>query len=140
MRRMRAAVRYGWALPLSLVGAALAVPAVLARARVRRVAGALEVYGGGAAWLLRAAPIRGGAQALTLGHVILGRSAETLDRVRAHEQVHVRQAERWGVFFLPAYLAGSLWARARGRHYYYDNPFEREAYAREGAPRRGSAA
>ena len=44
------------------------------------------------------------------------------------ERVHVRQYERWGPFFLPAYFACSLAALARGRDAYRANPFEKEAF------------
>lgn len=85
----------------------------------------LEVWGGFSRWLLERTPV--GAQAMTLGHVILGRDPEVLDACRKHELVHVRQAERWGPFFLPAYLLASLWAYLAGRHYYRDNRFEVDA-------------
>jgi hypothetical protein len=49
--------------------------------------------------------------------------------------VHVRQYERYGVLFFPAYLAASLAALASGGDPYVDNRFEREAFAAE-APRR----
>ena len=65
----------------------------------------------------------------SLGHVILGLSAHNLEAVRAHELVHVRQYERWGALFVPAYLASSLWHCPRGGCAYRDNRFEREAYA-----------
>lgn len=65
---------------------------------------------------------------MTLGHIILGRDRPTLDRARAHEHVHVRQCERWGPFFLPAYVMASLLCKLRGQRPYLDNPFEREAY------------
>ena len=42
--------------------------------------------------------------------------------------VHVRQCERWGPLFLPAYGVASLVAWARGKRPYLDNRFEREAY------------
>ncbi len=64
---------------------------------------------------------------MTLGHVIIGRDTHCLDCCRDHEQAHVRQAERWGPAFIPAYLLASGWAWARGRHYYVDNWFERDA-------------
>ena len=54
-----------------------------------------------------------------------------LSSLRAHEQVHVRQYERWGLFFVPAYLVSSLWQLLRGRHIYRDNCFEREAFGAE---------
>jgi hypothetical protein len=59
--------------------------------------------------------------------VIVGEDDRALDRCRAHEHVHVRQAERWGPLFILAYLAAGLWAHLRGRHHYHDNPFEAEA-------------
>ena len=34
----------------------------------------------------------------------------------------------WGPLFVPAYFAASLWQWSRGKHPYWDNPFEREAY------------
>ena len=40
---------------------------------------------------------------------------------------HVRQVERVGPFFLPAYVAATMWAGARGGHFYLDNRFERDA-------------
>jgi hypothetical protein len=55
-----------------------------------------------------------------------------MEACRAHERVHVRQCERWGIFFLPAYLGGSLWAAMRGGDPYRDNPFEREAFEKGG--------
>ena len=67
---------------------------------------------------------------MTLGHVVLGRSLGALDDTRAHERVHVRQCERWGPLFLPAYGLASLAAALRGRNAYLDNRFEREAYGR----------
>jgi hypothetical protein len=47
--------------------------------------------------------------------------------------VHVRQCEAWGPLFVPAYLAASLAAAARGRSFYYDNRFEVQAYAADSA-------
>jgi hypothetical protein len=41
----------------------------------------------------------------------------------------VRQYERWGAFFIPAYLLSSLVQLARGRDPYRENHFERQAYA-----------
>ena len=66
--------------------------------------------------------------ALTLGHVIWGQTSAALDVSREHEWVHVRQYERWGPFFIPAYLWCSVWLRIQGRNAYLENPFEREAF------------
>ena len=78
-------------------------------------------------------PMLGGASAMALGHVVLARSQECLDATRCHERVHVHQCERWGPFFVPAYLCAGLWAAIRGAHPYYTNPFEGEARRRSGA-------
>jgi hypothetical protein len=120
-------VRYLWASPTTVLGLALALMA-LHRGRVLAVGGVLEVSGPLVRWALRhLVPLRGGALAITLGHVVLGRDARALDETRAHERVHVRQYERWGPLFVPAYVAASIWAVVRGGHFYFDNVFEREA-------------
>ena len=49
-----------------------------------------------------------------------------------HELVHVRQYERWGPLFVPAYVGAAIVARIRGGRAYADNPFE--IAAREGKP------
>jgi hypothetical protein len=71
---------------------------------------------------------KGGISAITFGDLILGRNDQALDECRIHEQVHVKQAHRWGPLFLPAYLAASAWVWWRGGDAYMDNPFEVEAY------------
>jgi hypothetical protein len=119
---------YLWAAPATLLGLLLLVLASMSGGRARRVQGVLEVHGGLVRWLLtRWVPIAGGASAITLGHVVVGRDADCLERCREHEQVHVRQYERWGPLMIPAYFASSLVAWLRGRHYYLDNAFERAA-------------
>jgi hypothetical protein len=80
-------------------------------------------------FLRRFTLLPGGASAMTLGHVVLARDPCLADLTRAHERIHVRQAERWGPLFLPAYGVASLIALLRGRRPYRDNRFEREAYA-----------
>ena len=121
--------RYCWALPATMLGllvAGLAWP----RGRVRVVDGVLEAHGPWLGWALTTCvPLSTGAAALTLGHVVVGRDEHALERTRAHERVHVRQYERWGALFLPAYLVASVYATLSGGHYYFDNAFEREASA-----------
>lgn len=120
--------RYLWAFPTSLLGLACAPIALATRGGAAWVAGALEIHGGGVRWMLeRIGP--GGAAALTLGHVILGRTRADLAAYRDHEHVHVRQCERWGPLFIPAYLAAGAWAWLQDGDAYADNPFEREAHA-----------
>ena len=134
---MPALLRYLWAFPTSIPGLFLAGLALATKGRVAVVGGVLEVYGGAATWVLRrCVPMRGGARAMTLGHVVLGRSPVCLEATRLHERVHVRQAERWGPFFLPAYLMASGWAFLRGGDPYRDNPFEREAFSTACVPDR----
>ncbi|MBI2480619.1 MAG: hypothetical protein HYV60_18940 [Planctomycetia bacterium] len=88
----------------------------------------LEFHGGFSRRVLERMPNGQFVMAMTLGHTILGKTAAALDITRAHELVHVRQYERWGPFFLPAYLLASLYLWLAGRDAYRDNPFEREAY------------
>jgi hypothetical protein len=125
---MRRVVRILWAAPTTAVGAMLLLAGAW-HVRLRVVDGVIEAHGPALAWMLNTlVPISGGASAVTLGHVVIGRNAWSLEQTRSHERVHVRQCECWGPFFIPAYVAGSLSAVWRGRHYYYDNPFEREAF------------
>jgi len=114
---------YTWAAPTSLVGLVAGALTLGTGGRVQQRRGALEFHGGFARWFAD----RIGFDAMTLGHVILGRDALCLDALRDHEQAHVRQAERWGPVFIPAYLAASVLAWRRGGHYYRDNWFERDA-------------
>jgi hypothetical protein len=128
--RMAVALRYLWASPATLVGLLAAAPALARGAALRRVGGALEVCGGPVRAFVRRLPEGCRFGAITLGHVVIALDAATLERTRAHERVHVRQYERWGVLFFPLYAASSLWQLARGRDPYLDNRFEREAFAR----------
>lgn len=117
--------RYLWASPVTLLGLIAVSLSLLSGGRVKRHTGVLECHGGFARLLLSATPIR--AEALTLGHVVLGRDAGCLEHTRTHERAHVRQTEWLGALFPLAYLACSAWALLRGRHYYRDNWFERDA-------------
>jgi hypothetical protein len=117
-------MKYFWALPNTCVGMFF-VP--LAR-RWQWVDGALEIHGGAVSWFLRHCTVlKGGAAAMTLGHIVLGLDQAVLDKTRNHERVHVRQCERWGPLFLPAYLLCSLYLFVRRRDAYWDNPFEIDA-------------
>ncbi len=119
-------VLFLWASPGTLLGLLAGTLALLSGGRVQRIGRTLEFSGGFATWFLRRAAR--GASAMTLGHVILGQTPENLAFAREHELVHVRQYELWGPLFIPAYSLCALWLRLRGRHGYWDNPFEREAY------------
>jgi hypothetical protein len=128
MRGVMRGAGYVWSLPNSALGALFALAALASGGRATVVDGVLEAYGGAASFILRRlVPLRGGASAMTLGHVVVGRDPGCIERTRAHERVHVRQYERWGPLFLPAYAMASVVAALRGRHYYRDNRFEREA-------------
>lgn len=74
-------------------------------------------------------------RALTFGHVVLCVDRAD-DALLAHEMVHVRQYERWGPFFIPAYLVASLTAKVRGGRAYTDNSFEVAARSTEPGGRR----
>lgn len=124
-------ISYLWALPTTMLGLIFVPIAMLTRGGVRVVSGVIEVHGGAVALFLRHCTLLPyGASAMTLGHVVLGRDRQLLDQTRDHERVHVRQAERWGPLFIPAYVLASVVQWARGKRAYDDNPFEREAFDR----------
>jgi hypothetical protein len=114
-------LRYLWAAPCTFVGFVAAAVLLLCGARARWVCGVLEVSGGSSAQRL---PF----DAITLGHVVLARTPRAMVRWRRHERVHVRQCERWGPLFFPAYLLAGAWQGLRGRSVYWNNPFEVEAF------------
>lgn len=125
--------RYVWAAPNTALG--LGVLMLASRqAHATVVDGVIEAHGPAIAWALtHLTVVAGGASALTLGHVVLGRDAEALRCTRVHERVHVSQYEQWGPLFLPAYLLAAVWAITRGGHFYLDNWFERQAFCSETA-------
>ena len=115
-----------WASPWTILGVLVGLVALAGGGRVARRSTVIEFHGRLISWLFDRVPAR--PMALTLGHVLLGRTAAALDIARQHELVHVRQYERWGPLFVPAYLLCSLVLWFNGRDAYRDNPFEREAY------------
>jgi hypothetical protein len=129
MRGIGLTLVYLWVFPTSAVGLLAYFVGKLGGARAQLREGVLEVHGPGVRRLLSALPVVFQVQAITFGHVVLGRDPGCLDRTRVHERVHVEQCRRWGPFFLPAYLLASAWAWLRGGDPYRDNRFEREAYA-----------
>lgn len=130
-------LRYLWAFPTTMIGLMLVLPTVITGGRGRFVAGVLELHGGFVRWMLtHFVPLPGGASAVTLGHVVVARDEECHERTRIHERVHVRQVERWGILFIPAYFLCSFWLLLRGRNPYRDNPFEVEAFRLEAEHRR----
>jgi hypothetical protein len=123
------AIIYLWVLPTSCAGLVFLPFVRITGGAYQVVDGVLELYGGVVnSFLRRYTLLEGGASAMTLGHVVLGRDLDALEWSRAHERVHVRQCERWGPLFFAAYALGSLIAMIRGKSAYMDNPFEREAY------------
>jgi hypothetical protein len=127
------ASRLLWAAPCSLIGLLLGAIVLLVGGRMRWVQGAMECNlerdSVLANWLRRQ-PFA----AITLGHVILALDASHLQRLHAHERVHVRQFERWGALLLLAYPAASVLAWLRGQDPYLENYFEREAHRAEMKP------
>ena len=131
MIRVSKVLAYLWASPATALGLLFALLA-LRGGRMAGRDGVLEVQGPLVRWALTHLTIvRGGVAAITFGHVVLGCDGGALEWTRTHERVHVGQYERWGPFFVPAYLAASLWAYLRGRDFYLDNVFEQEARAKE---------
>lgn len=127
--RWYAPVLYFWALPNTLIGL-WPVPILLFQrsARVGLHTGVIEITGGVVTQILNRGVAGVLPAAITFGHVVWATDEWNLHRTRTHERVHVRQYERWGPFFLPAYVLCSLVQKLRGLDHYRDNPFEREAY------------
>jgi hypothetical protein len=120
---------YLWVAPGSCVGLMAAALAVWRGGRLQIVDGVLEVASEDVTrWIGRLTRVGGPLAAITLGHVVVGASLADLQRTRQHERIHVRQYERWGPFFIPAYLIASGWVWLVGGHPYLDNPFEVEAF------------
>ncbi len=115
---------YAWALPYTLTGVGIGL---LLGGRFQRIEGVIEIHGPRIAEVLSRLYVP--AMAMTFGHVVFGQTAAALEITRAHERVHVRQYERWGITFVPVYLLISAFLYFRGRDGYRENPFEVEAYA-----------
>jgi hypothetical protein len=118
---------YLWAAPVTALGLCLGLLALASGGRLRWRQGVIEVSGGVVRRLLRGNRFWQGGAAVALGHVILARDPECLERSRQHERMHVRQYERWGVFLWPAYLLIGWGLARKGFHPYLDHPFEKEA-------------
>lgn len=114
-------VRYLWVAPATLLGLIAALASFSIPHRSGGVA-LCRTDRGFARWFL----LKRGYSAITLGHVVLVTSAASPD-ILSHELVHVRQVEKWGPLFLPAYLGAMVLVRLRGGNPYWDNPFEVEA-------------
>ena len=115
---------YLWALPITALGLILALIARVSGGTMHFRQGIVEVCGGFIGPLLRGNRFWNGGAAMTLGHVILARNADCLERSRQHELRHVRQFERWGPLLLPLYWLIGVWLRWRGLHPYLDHPIE----------------
>lgn len=120
-------VQYLWALPYTLIGALFTPFVVATGGRAHVLDGVLELYGPLPEFWLRRVALVPNAAAITIGHVVLARDRDALEFTRAHERAHVRQYERWGLAFVPAYLVAGAWALASGAGAYRGNYFERDA-------------
>jgi len=128
VRRLTVALAILWASPWTLFGLLVGGLGLATGGRVQRTGRVIEFSGGFATVFLKVFPLVRGASAVTFGHTVLGRSQSLLDECRDHELVHVRQYERWGPLFVPAYLLCWLVLWLSGNNPYFDNPFEREAF------------
>jgi hypothetical protein len=122
---------YLWALPVTAIGLGLALVAAISGGHLQLRCGVVEASGGLVGQLLRGNRFWRGGAAMALGHVILARDEECLEKSNRHERVHVRQFERWGVFLLPIYLLIGWWLSVRGYDSHLDHPFEQEAHEQE---------
>lgn len=115
-----------WALPLTLFGVLMALPATLWRGKlclVHAPTPALLVSGPIADFLLEHHPF-GAMSAMAIGHVVIADRHSLTPQILSHELAHVRQAAHWGILFPFAYLAASMWAVLRGQDAYWHNIFE----------------
>src|SRR5437867_3411040 len=99
MSSLAKAAKFIWAAPCSVVGVILVAGVLLLGGRAKRSLGTLEftlhdweASSGNWARSLR-------FRAITFGHVIIAATEQEFTYSRAHELVHVRQYERWGVAF-----------------------------------------
>ncbi|MFK7766974.1 MAG: hypothetical protein AB8B55_07110 [Mariniblastus sp.] len=118
---------YIWVSPNSVIGLIVGVLGLASGGKCQIQRGCFEFSGGLVTWLLRRLGSHG-VLAMTLGHTIIGQDESGLAAARDHEQVHVRQYERWGPLFLPAYLGCSAYLWLRKKDCYRGNPFEVQAY------------
>ena len=130
MHKLRSLLVYLWALPATAVGLVLALFARMGGATALIIDGVIEVAGGRLGRVVSTLPPRFRFSAITFGHVVIGISHSVLEDCRAHERVHVRQYERWGILFFVLYLGSSALEALRGRNPYWDNHFERQARER----------
>lgn len=124
---------YAWASPYTLFGLSIGAIGLLTGGHAKIHFGICEFAGGFVTLFVK--HLIGHPTAITFGHVVLARTAPDLDLVRDHELVHVRQYERWGFLFGPAYVGASMILWFRGKNPYLDNPFEVEAYAKADIPK-----
>jgi len=117
-----------WASPWSVWALTIGVVGLLTGGSIQWSGEVLEFWGGFIPLFLKYFPFIAGSPVATFGHVVLGRSKRHLEACRPHQLVHVKQYERWGPLFVPAYITFWIVMWFRGKHPYYDNPFEREAY------------
>ena len=121
-------LKYAWAAPNTAVGLVLGLIGWLSGASARLNNGTVEFAGGRLFSQAALLPPGYSFCAITFGHVIIAADGPTLIAARRHEEMHVRQYERWGPFFVPAYLLSSVVQIMRGGNAYRDNYFERQAY------------
>lgn len=121
-----------WTLPNTLFGCFFGFIGLAFGGKVQVKRGVIEFHSGGTKWILQHFLPNGQfVLAITFGHSILGQTEAALDISRNHEHVHVRQYERWGPLFIPAYLIASVVAWFQGKDPYRGNSFEVEAYGQE---------
>ena len=70
---------YLWASPWTLFGVFWGILGLFTGGRLQVVQGVIEFHGGLPAWLLRRAPLVGGAAAITFGHTVLARTLDDLE-------------------------------------------------------------
>lgn len=108
-----------WSLPTTLVGFLWCL--VCQPVKVRWRNGVVEMQ---VKWL----PMHAAGE--TMGRLVLYTvvlDGTVYNKIQPHEMHHVKQNEKWGPLFGPAYGVACLVAMAEGKDFYFDNYFEVEA-------------
>ncbi|MFM1801903.1 MAG: hypothetical protein RJA81_1255 [Planctomycetota bacterium] len=122
---------YLWVLPTSLFALPVMACNLLYRdSEITYWHGLVEVNGPVVRRILALGSFR--AAAMTLGHVILCYDEVARQKFRAHELVHVQQAEKWGPLFLPLYLLHAFMIWRKTGNPYWEHPWEVEARSKSG--------
>lgn len=124
---MLSTLSYLWALPVTLLGL---LHVVICGGKFLRIdPGGILIFSGERGLLKKLFFRKFPVAAYTWGTVQVYRTGiySLKKLLLAHEGIHTQQVRFWGPVFPILYLLSSLWEFLRGRNWYRDNYFERQA-------------